>query len=73
MSQLANYISEKRQQKPILSMTHVVYGYPSIQESLDWMATLLAAGADFIEVQFPFSNPVADGYNHSRGLSRCTA
>ncbi|MEP0071915.1 MAG: tryptophan synthase subunit alpha [Marinomonas sp.] len=61
MSQLANYISEKRQQKPILSMTHVVYGYPSIQESLDWMATLLAAGADFIEVQFPFSDPVADG------------
>ncbi|TPE51592.1 tryptophan synthase subunit alpha [Maribrevibacterium harenarium] len=61
MSKLANYIAEKRQQKPILSMTHVVYGYPTVQESLDWMATLLEAGADFIEVQFPFSDPVADG------------
>ncbi|RDL43525.1 tryptophan synthase subunit alpha [Marinomonas piezotolerans] len=61
MSQLANYISDKRQQKPILSMTHVVYGYPTVKDSLDWMATLLEAGADFIEVQFPFSDPVADG------------
>lgn len=61
MSQLANYIADKRQQKPILSMTHVVYGYPTVKDSLDWMATLLAAGADFIEVQFPFSDPVADG------------
>ena len=50
MSKLANYIAEKRQQKPILSMTHVVYGYPTVQESLDWMATLLEAGADFIAV-----------------------
>ncbi len=61
MSQLAQYIAEKRQQKPILSMTHVIYGYPTVKDSLEWMATLLAAGADFIEVQFPFSDPVADG------------
>ena len=61
MSQLATFIKEKRQQKPILSMTHVVYGYPSVEESLDWMARLMKEGVDFIEVQFPFSDPVADG------------
>lgn len=61
MSQLANYITQKRQQKPILSMTHVVYGYPTVQESLSWMTRLLEEGVDFIEVQFPFSDPVADG------------
>tara|TARA_R110000744_G_scaffold205272_6_gene323992 strand:+ start:171 stop:989 length:819 start_codon:yes stop_codon:yes gene_type:complete len=67
MSQLAAFIEEKksikekRQQKPILSMTHVVYGYPTVQESLDWMKRLMQEGVDFIEVQFPFSDPVADG------------
>ncbi|MBR7890282.1 tryptophan synthase subunit alpha [Marinomonas sp. A79] len=67
MSQLAAFIEEKktlkatRQQDPILSMTHVVYGYPSVQESLDWMERLMREGVDFIEVQFPFSDPVADG------------
>ncbi|ETX11362.1 tryptophan synthase subunit alpha [Marinomonas ushuaiensis DSM 15871] len=61
MSQLAAFIDKKRQTKPILSMTHVVYGYPTVQESLDWMARLMKEGVDFIEVQFPFSDPVADG------------
>lgn len=61
MSQLADFIYQKRQQKPILSMTHVVYGYPSVEESLDWMKRLMQEGVDFIEVQFPFSDPVADG------------
>ncbi|MFT4573675.1 MAG: tryptophan synthase alpha chain, partial [Marinomonas primoryensis] len=67
MSQLAAFIEEKknikekRQQKMILSMTHVVYGYPTVKESLDWMKRLMQEGVDFIEVQFPFSDPVADG------------
>ncbi len=61
MSKLAAFIEKKRQEKPILSMTHVVYGYPSVQESLDWMTRLMKEGVDFIEVQFPFSDPVADG------------
>ena len=61
MSQLADFIHQKRQQKPILSMTHVVYGYPSVEESLDWMKRLMQEGVDFIGMQFPFSDPVADG------------
>ena len=61
MSQLTQFIHQQRQQKSILAMTHVVYGYPSVEESLQWMARLMAEGVDFIEVQFPFSDPVADG------------
>ncbi|MCB5163180.1 tryptophan synthase subunit alpha [Marinomonas algarum] len=67
MSQLATFIKDKkalketRQQDAILSMTHVVYGYPTVEESLSWMERLMQEGVDFIEVQFPFSDPVADG------------
>ncbi|AEF55182.1 tryptophan synthase subunit alpha [Marinomonas posidonica] len=61
MSQLAEFTQQKLINKPILAMTHVVYGYPSITESLSWMRRLLEEGVDFIEVQFPFSDPVADG------------
>jgi tryptophan synthase alpha chain len=36
-------------------------GYPDRQASLDILSTLVAAGADMIEVGIPFSDPVADG------------
>ena len=61
MSPLAQFTQEKLQHKSILAMTHVVYGYPTVEESLAWMKRLLQEGVDFIEVQFPFSDPVADG------------
>lgn len=61
MSPLTAFIQQQRRSKPILAMTHVVYGYPSVQASLEWMSRLMAEGVDFIEVQFPFSDPVADG------------
>ncbi|MCJ8337965.1 MAG: tryptophan synthase subunit alpha [Pseudomonadales bacterium] len=61
MNTLAKFIKEQRQTKPILLMTHVIYGYPSIDESLQMMKTLLEKGASILEVQFPFSDPVADG------------
>jgi len=62
MSQLANFINAKQPltSQP-LAMTHVIYGYPSIEASLEWMQTLLEMGVETLEVQFPFSDPVADG------------
>jgi len=42
-------------------MTHTVVGYPSIAESHSIVKTLAEAGSDFIELQIPFSDPVADG------------
>lgn len=61
MSNLAEFINNKRTEKPILLMTHVIYGYPNIAQSLDLMKELLEQGVELLEVQFPFSDPVADG------------
>ncbi|UTW12151.1 tryptophan synthase subunit alpha [Marinobacterium rhizophilum] len=61
MSPLQTFIEQQRKDKPILLMTHVVYGYPSIDESLALMRDLLAEGVELLEVQFPFTDPSADG------------
>lgn len=42
-------------------MTHVVVGYPTIEDTLRLVETLVSGGSDFIELQIPFSDPVADG------------
>lgn len=61
MSPLQSFIEQQRQNKPILLMTHVIYGYPTVADSLQLMADILATGVEILEVQFPFSDPVADG------------
>ena len=42
-------------------MTHIVLGYPSLEESLKLVETMAECGVDFIEIQIPFSDPTADG------------
>ncbi|MCX6761303.1 MAG: tryptophan synthase subunit alpha [Candidatus Moranbacteria bacterium] len=42
-------------------MTHIVVGYPSLKESEKIIQTMADAGVDFIELQIPFSDPMADG------------
>lgn len=42
-------------------MAHLVAGYPDQATSLDIALALIAGGADYLEVQFPFSDPSADG------------
>ena len=58
---LETYIREKRKQKKILLMTHIVIGYPSLEASLDIVRAMVAAGVDLMELQIPFSEPIADG------------
>lgn len=41
-------------------MTHLVCGYPSLDESKNIFKTLWKY-SEYIEVQFPFSDPIADG------------
>lgn len=47
--------------KPIKLMAHLVAGFPTIEDSLTIAEALAAGGADYLEVQFPFSDPSADG------------
>lgn len=42
-------------------MTHIVGGYPDLETSAKLIELMDAAGTSFIEVQIPFSDPVADG------------
>lgn len=61
MNKLTSFIQKNRKIKPLLLMTHVVYGYPDIKKSLEIMQLMLNNGVEILEVQFPFSDPVADG------------
>lgn len=42
-------------------MPYALYGYPSVAESLDLIKHYLETGAKWIEIGFPYSDPVADG------------
>jgi len=59
--ELESYIRSKRQEKGILLMTHVVLGYPSFSECLKIIEAMVKAGVDLMELQIPFSEPIADG------------
>ena len=48
-------------QKPIGLMTHVVIGYPSLHETKNIVLEMAKNGADIIELQILFSDPLADG------------
>ena len=58
---LKEYILNKRKEKDILLMTHIVLGYPSFEDSLRVVEAMVEAGVDIIELQIPFSEPTADG------------
>lgn len=42
-------------------MTHIVAGYPTLKKSEEIAMRMANCGVDFIEIQIPFSDPVADG------------
>lgn len=58
---LSEYLAQRAQQSKIRLMTHIVIGYPSIEESLSLVDTMVDAGVDLVELQLPFSEPIADG------------
>lgn len=50
----------KNKKEPILSI-YFTAGYPNLNSTLDIAEALEKGGADFIEVGFPYSDPLADG------------
>ncbi len=58
---LKKYIEEKRKEKDILLMTHIVIGYPDYESSFKIVEAMVEAGVDIMELQIPFSEPLADG------------
>ena len=58
---LSDYIFKRTKEKDILLMAHVVVGYPDLETSFELVRAIVAAGVDLMELQIPFSEPIADG------------
>jgi len=61
MHELEARIRERRRERDILLMTHIVIGHPDMDRSLRAVEAMAAAGVDLVELQVPFSEPIADG------------
>ncbi len=61
MSELQIFIEDRLKKKPILLCSHAVMGFPSIDENHKAIDAFCKAGVDIIELQFPYSDPMADG------------
>ncbi|MBI4607303.1 MAG: tryptophan synthase subunit alpha [Planctomycetes bacterium] len=60
-SWLEAHLRERLRSKPLLLMAHAVAGYPSLDDNWRMLEVLEAAGVDLVELQLPFSEPIADG------------
>lgn len=58
---LEDELRERARERGMLLMTHIVLGYPSLDESLQVVESMVEAGVDLVELQIPFSEPIADG------------
>jgi len=63
---LNQYLAERKKalkdtNRPAMIMTHVVCGYPSFDDNWKELEIMQEFGVDLVELQFPFSEPSADG------------
>lgn len=58
---LTTYLQKRISQKKTLLMTHLIVGYPSIDANRQMLDIMESCGVDLIELQWPFSEPIADG------------
>lgn len=58
---LEPYLRERLKEKRILLMTHLIVGYPSLEANWRMMEIMAELGVDLVELQMPFSEPMADG------------
>ncbi|MFA6393841.1 MAG: tryptophan synthase subunit alpha [Patescibacteria group bacterium] len=61
MNKINSQLNKIKQQNRLGIMTHIVIGYPNLKESLSLAKLMAGLGVDFIELQLPFSDPMADG------------
>ena len=73
MNTLQSEIRAARERKGILLMTHLVLGYPSLDVNREVIRQMVDNGVDLMEMQIPFSEPVADGPVISRACQEAIA
>jgi tryptophan synthase alpha subunit len=61
MNKIDQQLQKIKETKKIGLMTHVVVGYPSLEDTINIVKTMAENGADIVELQIPFSDPLADG------------
>ena len=61
MQKLGKKLEQIRQSQKPGFMMHMVAGFPEMQSSERIAMQILKSGADLLEIQIPFSDPVADG------------
>lgn len=61
MRTINEQLSHIKKNKKIGLMTHVVVGYPNLESTIKIVQDMEKVGVDFIELQIPFSDPLADG------------
>jgi tryptophan synthase alpha chain len=54
-------------------MTHMVAWFPNRESSLEVARGMVDGGSAYLEVQFPFSDPTADGYHIQEACKRALA
>jgi len=73
---LESYLKNRLKEKEILLMTHIVLGYPTFEDTFKIIELMVKAGVDLMELQIPFSEPIADGpvilHANQKSLSRET-
>ncbi len=58
---LESYLKQRLKEKEILLMTHIVLGYPTFEDAFKIIEAMVNNGVDLMELQIPFSEPIADG------------
>lgn len=61
MSTLSEVVLNAQESKGIALMTHIIVGYPNIDANWQILDAFEKSGIDIVELQFPFSEPIADG------------
>ncbi|SRR6266568_3498942 len=61
MNKIEQQVVKIKKNKKIGLMTHVIVGYPSLDETISFVKAMAECGVDFVELQIPFSDPLADG------------
>jgi tryptophan synthase alpha chain len=67
-SRIAAAFERAKAEGRLALVTHVIPGFPSIAETPGIFDAMVEGGADLIEVQIPFSDPLADGTTVQRGV-----
>jgi len=67
------YIRQRLGGHKILVMSHLIAGCPSLDANWEMLEEMARAGVDLVELQMPFSEPVADGPTFARANQQALA